>query len=141
MEIKMAVAKKKVGRPPKEKSFIEQIRLDPKKYAEIQKKHNENVKQKSIDMQLSQYDRRIAKLERILEDAVNAGRDLHKKIETLSSVRQTGWQSHHGNVCPVFEETHVEVLLRSGEKNGPHPAFKYMWRECGAGTIVAYKVV
>ena len=136
----MAVIKKKVGRPPKEKSLIEQLRLDPKKFAESQKKHSESVKQKSIDMQLSQYGRRIAKLERILEDAVNAGRSLHKKIETLSSVRQTGWQAYTGNDCPVFEETHVEVMLRSGDTNGPHPAFKFLWGECGSGTIIAYKV-
>jgi len=137
----MIEVKRKRGRPAKEKSLVEKLRLDPKKFAVDAKSHAEDVKFKSFEMSVAALTRRIAKLEGVLEDAVNAGRELHKKIETLSSVRHTGWQAHTVGESPVFAETVVEVLLRSGEKNGPYAAGNFLWRECGSGTIVAYKVV
>ena len=134
----MVEIKKKAGRPAKAKTFIENLRKDDLERLKAAKAAS---KVPTIDDKVATLTKRVAKLEQILEDAVNAGRALHKKIETLSSVRHTGWQAHTAGESPVFAETVVEVLLRSGEKNGPYAAGNFLWRECGTGTIVAYKVV
>ena len=125
----MVEIKKKRGRP-----------LDQKKLEEAQKKHDESVKQKSVDMLLAQYERRIATLELILENAVNAGRKLHEKFEALQKTHKKGWVPHDGDTQPVHNDSLVTVLLRNGDTNGPNPAWRFLWKDCGEGTIVAYKV-
>ena len=136
----MVEIKKKRGRPLKEKSWVDSLRLDQKKFEEAQKKHDESVKQKSVDMLLAQYERRIATLELILENAVNAGRKLHEKFEALQKTHKKGWVPHDGDTQPVHNDSLVTVLLRNGDTNGPNPAWRFLWKDCGEGTIVAYKV-
>ena len=136
----MVEIKKKRGRPLKEKSWVDSLRLDQKKFEESQKKHDESVKQKSVDMLLAQYERRIATLELIFENAVNAGRKLHEKFEALQKTHKKGWVPHDGDTQPVHNDSLVTVLLRNGDTNGPNPAWRFLWKDCGEGTIVAYKV-
>jgi len=137
----MVEIKRKRGRPAKIKTFTETVREIAERKEGLADRLMASRKVPTVDDKLATLTKRVAKLEQILEDAVNAGRALHKKIETLSSVRHTGWQAHTAGESPVFAETVVEVLLRSGEKNGPYAAGNFLWRECGTGTIVAYKVV
>lgn len=121
----MAVVKKKVGRPPKAKSFVEKLREDEKK---------------ALAAAIPSLEKRIATLELILENAVNAGRKLHEKFEALQKTHKKGWVPHDGDTQPVHNDSVVTVLLRSGETNGPYPAWRFLWKDCGEGTIVAYKV-
>ncbi len=129
----MVEIKKKRGRPAK---VTVEKKTDTRDWVELLR-----TREPSFDEKLGKLTVRITKLERILEDAVNAGRELHKKMESLSKIRTLGWQAHTAGECPVHDDTSVEVLLRSGEKNGPHLACNFLWRECGTGTIVAYKVL
>ncbi len=156
-EIKMALVKKKVGRPPKAKSLVEKLYQDEdkalaaakKKLADVAKanrKHKSDRDYYEYDIvrdnmaKIPSLESRIAKLERILEDAVNAGRKLHEKIEDLQKTHKKGWVPHDGDTQPVHNDSLVTVLLRNGDTNGPHPAWRFLWKDCGAGTIVAYKV-
>ena len=71
---------------------------------------------------------------------MNAGRKLHEKFEALQKTHKKGWVPHDGDTQPVHNDSVVTVLLRSGETNGPYPAWRFLWKDCGEGTIVAYKV-
>lgn len=156
----MAVVKKKVGRPPKAKSLVEKLYQDEDKALAAAKKKladaaKANRKHKS-DRDYYEYDpawivrdkmakipsleSRIATLELILENAVNAGRKLHEKVEALQKTHKKGWVPHDGDTQPVHNDSLVTVLLRNGDTNGPNPAWRFLWKDCGEGTIVAYKV-
>jgi len=133
----MVVAKKKRGRPPKTKLIIEKIRERGEAAA---KKHETKTRRNAIERMLESQENRIIKLEHTLEGTINAVNALRKKVDELVKETPAGWVPHNGVERPIFGDTKVEVLLRSGQKNGPHSAFRYIWDECGSGTIVAYKV-
>ena len=124
----MSIVKKKVGRPAK--------KVDDRNWVEMLR-----TKEPTNDEKLAKLTSRVTKLERILEDAVNAGRELHKKMEGLSAIKNKNWVPRNGFDQPIgISGETVSVMLAGGEIVGPQHANFYYWGDCGERTIVAYKV-
>jgi len=126
----MAVAKKKTATKVKEYDIIK----------DAIKKTVVKRKPKVVKATLED---RVAKLEKTMAEAVEAGEKIHSELARWRSSNAPKWKSrtpHDGP--PDVGRSKVLVMLRNGDRSTEgHWANSLTWHECGDRTIVAYAAI